>query len=342
MGKQRVYSGVCLYAAQEEWVFARGYRLYKFDLATKKMRYFSRLVDKKYAPLSRFRLTSRLFRAEITHLYRFQGDNWMCIAKKALFKYNPESGLFERCHTVEKGSRPMNLCQAKDGTIYYGEYCYNPDCKSMRIFCSLDNGSTWNVAYTFADGEINHIHGLFTDPYSDKLWVATGDDDHACIFGYTEDGFKSFIREYQGSQQNRVCVPLFQEDRIIFATDTQYEQNYIKVIQRENGSATVRNLQPIQGSGIYAAQVGGCFLVSTTVEPSAVNVDKNSHLWLSRDGEQWKEIAAYRKDLLKMTYFQFGSLRFPTYDGETDHIIFTGRALHHIDGKTVVIDLKDL
>ena len=78
----------------------------------------------------------------------------------------------------------MCLCQANDGTIYYGEYYYNPQRKSMRIFQSKNHGDSWDVAYSFADGEINHIHGIFQDPYSNKLWVATGDDDKACIFGY--------------------------------------------------------------------------------------------------------------------------------------------------------------
>ena len=329
-----------LFLSNNRIVSSNGYHLYKYDHITGERKHFARLSDRKNALLSHFRFTRRLFRAEITHLYHFQDDNWMCIAKKALFKMNKTNGLFEKCHEIEKGSRPMNLCQSKDGTIYYGEYCYNPERRPMRIFQSKDNGDTWSVAYTFGDGEINHIHGIFNDPYTGRLWVATGDDDKACIFGYTEDGFKTLIKQYEGTQQYRVCVPLFTEDEIIFATDSQYEQNYIRSINRKTGEVT--NIQPIQGSGIYAVQNGSLMMVSTTVEPSRVNLDKYSHLWYSYDGHNWKEYISFKKDMLPKTYFQFGSIRFPYYEKESDYAVFSGRALKGFDGKSMIVPIKDL
>ncbi len=331
---------IALYISSKGWIVSKGYRLYYYNPMTGKKKYFSRLVDGKNVLLSCNRFSRRLFRAEITHLYHFQNDTWMCIAKKALFRYNKESKLFEKCCDIEKGSRPMNLCQAQDGTIYYGEYCYNPDRKPMRIFQSKDNGDTWSVAYEFKDGEVNHIHGIFEDPYTKRLWVATGDDDEACIFGYTEDGFMTFMKEYSGSQQYRVCVPLFTEDEIIFATDSQYEQNVIRSINRKTGE--VKDWQKIQGSGIYSVKNGDLMMVSTTVEPSEVNKDQASHLWYSWDSHNWKELISFEKDCLPKTYFQFGSIRFPHYEGESDYVVFHGRALKKLDGKTVIIQKVEL
>lgn len=331
---------IVLYVSDKEWIVSRGYKLYRYYPETDKLEYFSEVMDRKNAILSRYKLLRRFFRAEITHLYRFNNDNWMCIGKKALFKFNHKSGKFEKCAIIEKGSRPMNLCQAKDGTIYYGEYCYNPERKSMRIMQSKDNGSTWTVAYRFADGKINHIHGLFVDPYSDRVWVATGDDDCACIFGYTEDGFKNFVPLYEGSQKYRVCVPMFREHDIIYATDSQYEQNYIRSINRKTGET--RNLQPIQGSGIYSAQIAQKMLVSTTVEPSAVNKDNSAHLWYSEDGEKWREIVAYKKDFWHTQAFQFGSIRFPNYATDSQKLLFHGRSLKCLDGKTVIMDINEI
>lgn len=332
--------GIVLFCGASEWIVSKGYRLYYYNPVTRKKRLFSHLEDGINAIFPANRIIRRLFRAEITHLYHFGDDNWMCIAKKALFRYNKENELFEKCCEIEKGSRPMNLCQAQDGTIYYGEYCYNPGRKPMRIFQSKDNGDTWTVAYEFKEGEINHIHGIFNDPYTGRLWVATGDDDEACIFGYTEDGFKTFVKEYSGSQQYRICVPLFTEDEIIFATDSQYEQNVIRSINRKTGE--VNDLQKIQGSGIYATQNGNLMMVSTTVEPSEVNKDNSSHLWYSWDGHHWKELISFEKDCLPKTYFQFGSIRFPHYEGESDYVVFHGRALKKLDGKTMIVPKTDL
>ncbi len=332
--------GIILYIEGNNCIVSKGYNLLAYNLLTKEKSIFSKLDDKQNSILASIPITRRLFRAEIRSLYHFQNDTWMCIAKKGLFRYNQESKLFEKCCDIEKGSRPMNLCQGNDGTIYYGEYCYNSQRNPMRIFCSKDNGDTWEVAYTFGMGEINHIHGVFNDPYTGRLWVATGDDDEACIFGYTEDGFKTLVRQYEGSQQNRVCIPLFTKDEIIFATDSQYEQNYIRAIDRKTG--VVRNLQAIQGSGIYAVQFGNKMMVSTTVEPSNVNKDKYSHLWYSEGGHQWKEIVSYKKDWLPMTYFQFGSIRFPNYEGESDYVVFNGRALNRLDGQTMIVPVENI
>lgn len=324
----------------EDWIVSKGYRLFFFFPSTGKVKYFSRLSDGLNNFFAAFKYTRRLFRAEITHLYHFQDDTWMCIAKKGIFRYNKDSKLFEKCCNIEKGSRPMNLCQGGDGTIYYGEYCYNPQRHPMRIFYSKDNGDTWEVAYTFGEGEINHIHGIFNDPYTDRLWVATGDDDAACIFGYTKDGFKTFVREYAGSQQYRVCVPMFTPDEIVFATDSQYEQNVICSIDRKTGE--VKDWQKIQGSGIYAVQNGKLMLVSTTVEPSTVNTNQSSHLWYSWDGHVWKELVSFKKDCLPKTYFQFGSIRFPHYECESDYVVFHGRAVKKLDGKTMIIPKAEL
>lgn len=338
--KRTIKGFVILYVSNEFWIVSKGYNLFKYNPLNNKRTYFSRLSDKKNGLLSSCRFSRRLFRAEITHLYHFQNDTWMCIAKKGIFRYNKKNKVFEKCCNIEKGSRPMNLCQSDDGTIYWGEYFNNHKKEPVRIFQSKDDGITWNVAYTFSEGEIEHIHGIFKDPYSSRLWVATGDDDVACIFGYTEDGFKTFIKEYSGSQQFRICVPMFTPNEIVFATDSQYEQNVIRSIDRKTGE--VKNWQKIQGSGIYAVQNGNLMMVSTTVEPSTVNTEQSSHLWYSWDGHNWKEMISFKKDCLPKTYFQFGSIRFPHYEGESDHVIFHGRAVKRMDGKTMIISKLEL
>ncbi len=335
---------IILYVSPAFWIGARGYNLFRYDVINKKWSYFSKLKDKKNALLSSFFLTRRLFRAEITRLYRFRNDIWMCIAKKGIFRYDVKTNTFLKCRTVDRGARPMNLCQDTMGNIYYGEYYRNPERKEVHIYKTMNDGDTWQRAYTFPKGTINHIHGLFNDPYSEKLWVATGDEDSACIFGYTEDGFRTFVAQYQGSQQYRICVPLFYKDFIVFATDSQYKPNVIRKIDRKTG--TITDLQEIQGSGIYAVQIGNNAAISTTVEPSIINTDKNSYLWFSPDGEHWKEVLHYRKDIWEKTYFQFGSIRFPIYEVSPElpygHLIITGRALRKLDGKSLVLSLQDV
>lgn len=336
----RILKGyVALYVSNEFWILAKGYKLFKYYPEDDTIQYFSRVNDLKNSLAASNRFSRRLLRAEITHLYKF-GENWFCIARKGIFKYDSSTKMFELCHRIERGSRPMNLCQDSDGTIYFGEYFFNPERTPVRIFKSSDNGKTWDVACSFKNGEINHIHGIFKDKYTGYLWVFTGDDDKACIAEYTTDGFKTINREFEGKQEYRVCVPLFLKDSIVYPTDSQYCQNFIRKIDRD--SKQIYDIQAIQGSGIYAVEAGKFYLVSTTVEPSTVNTDKSSHLWFSLDAQQWMELCAFEKDIFKNTLFQFGSIRFPHFEGPCTCVVATGRAIKQLDQSTIIIPLQQL
>ena len=105
-----------------------------------------------------------------------------------------------KCLHIPRGSRPLSLCQDKIGTIYFGEYFSNIDKKPVNIYKSNDNGISWSIAYTFKANEINHIHGIFIDKYSDKVWFVTGDRDQECIIGFTRNGFKSIKIVFRGGQ----------------------------------------------------------------------------------------------------------------------------------------------
>ena len=140
-------------------------------------------VNDKYALPSRFALTRRFFRAEITGLYALANGNRIAVAKKGLFLQKKGTKTFEKCFSIPRGSKPLNLCFAPSGNIYFGEYFQNMEKQAVNIYCSKDNAQTWNIAYTFEAGNINHIHGLFFDKYTDRIWVATGDRENECIIG---------------------------------------------------------------------------------------------------------------------------------------------------------------
>lgn len=296
-----------------------------------------KLVDQKYALLSRFALTRRFFRAEITGLYTLSNGNCIAVAKKGIFLQWQGSNTFVRCFTMPRGSKPLNLCIAPSGNIYFGEYFQNMDKQEVNIYCSEDNARTWNIAYTFGAGQINHIHGLFHDPYTNRIWVVTGDRENECIIGYTEDGFKTLVEVFRGGQKYRSCLLFFYLDFIVFATDSQYIQNKIKKFDRN--TLEIVELQDIQGSAIKGGQEGNVSFLSTTIEPSEVNKDKYAHLWVTKDGLHWEERYKAKKDWLP-SIFQFGTFEFPQYEvDKIDRLYFSGRALKGLDGKTTYIEL---
>lgn len=297
-----------------------------------------RVEDGKYSFLSRFKLTRRFMRAEITGLYILPNGNSLAIAKKGFFLQKHGSKRFEKVFSMPRGSKPLNICIAPSGNLYFGEYFQNMEKTVVHIYCSKDNGQTWNVAYTFADGNINHIHGLFFDPYTNYIWVATGDRENECIIGYTEDEFKTFTEVFRGGQEYRTCQLFFYKDFIAFGTDTQYQQNVIKKFDRR--TLEITELQKVQGSVIKGGQVGDVAFISTTVEPSDVNTDKWAHLWVTKDGLHWEEKYKAKKDWLP-SIFQFGTFEFPQYYGieKLERLYFSGRALKGHDGKTTFIEI---
>ena len=299
--------------------------------------YSFKVNDKKYAILSIFAPLRRLFRAEITGLYPLKNGDKLVVAKNGLFISKRENTIFEKFFTILRGSKPLNLCVCPNGNIYFGEYFQNIEKQSVNIFCSKDNAQSWHVAYTFNSGEINHIHGLFFDKYTNRIWVATGDRENECIIGYTEDEFKSFKEVFRGSQEYRTCQLFFYKDFFVYGTDTQYQQNVIKKVDRK--TLEITELQKVQGSVIKGGQVGDVAYISTTVEPSKINKDKYAHLWVTKDGLHWEERYKEKKDWLP-NIFQYGTFEFPLYNVEKlDRLYFSGRALKNLDGKTTYIDL---
>lgn len=318
---------------------SRGYKIFRYNILSKKWEYEAKLCDLRYAFLSKFYFIRRLFRSEITNLYTLYDCSQICIAKDGIFKREFGSNKFVKCFAIPRGSRPMNLCIDSKDHIYFGEYFSNPKKKAVHIYHSYDKGKSWEIAYTFSEGEINHIHGLFLDPYTNIIWIATGDRENECIIANTSDGFKTLNVVFRGDQEYRAANLLFYKDFIIYATDSQYIKNEIKKIDRRTLDISV--VAKIQGSGIYGGQCGDFGFFSTSVEPSKVNKDKYSHLWLTKNGLEWEEIFKARKDIWNGTLFQFGSILFPQYNTTKPlrKFFFYGRALKKIGGNSVGIDL---
>lgn len=324
-----------LYVEDDYFIGAKGYKLYKYTFATKKFEYYGRVADSRYSIPARFSITRRLLRAEINNLYMLPSGAELIIAKKGIFKREKGASEFLKCFTIPRGSRPLNLCITPEGRVFFGEYFANMDKGAVHIYQSKDQGDNWEKAYTFEAGNINHIHGLFWDKYTNRIWFATGDRDNECIIGYTEDYFQSTVEVFRGGQEYRTCNLFFYPEYIVFATDSQYIVNEIKLFHRK--TKEIKSLSKIQGTAIKGGQNGNMAYLSTTVEPSEVNTDRDSHVWISQDGVNWSEIYSAHKDCLP-AIFQFGSIEFPAIKS-SKHLIFSGRALSKIDGCSIKISL---
>ena len=324
-----------------EIVAAKGYTLYKQNRDTGKWQKEKAIYDGINSVFAYFPLLSRLTRAEISKYYILKSGTELCVARKGIFRRGHSDSSFLKTFHVKRGSRPMYICQDKDGSIYFGEYFQNMEKFPVFVYCSKDDGNTWNKVYTFPQGSINHVHGIYLDPYTQRLWFATGDRENECIIGYTEDGFKTVNEVFRGGQEYRTCVLFFYKDFIVFGTDSQYQKNVLKKFDRE--SLKITELQEVQGPVIRGAQFGEIAIISTDVEPSEVNKTKNAYVWMTRDGEHWEELCHAEKDFLPSMLFQFGVFDLPQYssDYNGNKIYVTGKAVKGCGGDTLVYDLNE-
>lgn len=321
-------------------VAAKGYSLYYRKNGNAKWERYARIKDGINSWLAVFPLSRRLTRAEITKCYRLEDGSELCIARKGIFRREANVRELKKVFNVVRGSRPMNICENIDGTLYFGEYFANMEKKAVHVYKSTDFGKTWEVCYTFDDGNINHVHGIFLDPYTRKMWFATGDRENECIIGYTDDGFQTVTEVFRGGQDYRTCVLFFYKDFIVFGTDSQYQQNILKYFNRQ--TLEIKEIRRVQGPVIKGAQFGDVAMISTDVEPSEVNKTKNAYVWITRDGLHWEELCHAEKDWLNPTWFQFGVFDLPQYQPEYHgkDIYVTGKAVKKCGGNTLVFEMN--
>ena len=316
-------------------VVSKGYEILFLvhDCCNKKC--ICQFVD-EYRTFSNFTFTRRLLRAEITGLYVLTDNSMIAIAKKGIFKCEPEGGYSHKVFAIPRGSKPLNLCILPNGHIFFGEYFQNMKKDAVNIYGSEDNGETWRIAYTFESSNINHVHGVFYDKYTNRMWVLTGDRENECIIGWTDDEFKTLHEVLKGGQEYRSCQLFFYKDFIVYATDSQYIENEIRAIDRN--TLKITTLAKIQGSAIKGGQTGNVSYLSTTIEPSEVNKDRFAHIWVTKDGLHWEDKFKAEKDSWP-SIFQFGTFEFPQNAYQEGRLWFSGRALKGYDNKSSYIEI---
>ncbi len=332
-----------LYRDKNELYIAKGYKIYHSHNDGKDFELDGMIEDGFYTLIANTsRLLSRLLRIEPATMLLLDNGNRVLSAKKGIFLAQKGSKHYRKTFDIVRGNKPLHICKDKDGVLYFGEYVLNGRFadtvrSEVSIYKSEDHGKSWQVCYTFKPNTIRHIHGVFYDKYTDRLWVATGDRDEECIIAYSDDKFQTLNVFKQGAQRYRAVSLLFYEDFILYGTDTEHEQNYIYKIERESGKETA--LQALHGSVMASEQAGESAIISTAVEPSSVNHHQKAHIWYSNDGTVWHDVFSAPKDRWHPRYFQYGRITFPTGALYEKNFYFSGHALQKIDNAVLHVKL---
>ena len=207
-----------------------------------------------------------------------------------------------------------------DDGLVYGEYGWNDEKGKVNIV--RFTGEEWKPVYTFAPNTITHIHGLIPDHERQCIYILTGDQDNESGIWKATDNFLNVEPVIIGKQKYRSCAAIIRNGRIIYATDTPIENNYLLETDFKNEPKVICELP---GTVINSYNQGDNWWLATAVEqdpnlPKLLHYissrigpgirDRYTHLFCITRDLQIKEVIKFKKDILPMWLFQFGNVSF--------------------------------
>ncbi|WP_137119545.1 hypothetical protein [Segeticoccus rhizosphaerae] len=219
-----------------------------------------------------------------------------------------------------------------DGSVLFGEYLDNAERGRIHVFRLPAGESKIEIAHSFAEGDIRHIHSVNWDPYAARVVIATGDVGDECkLLSFSAD-FTECAAVGEGGEDWRMISPQFTSDSIYFGTDAQYQVNAIKRYDRRSGMSI--SLAKVNGPVFYSAPCRQGWLFATAAEMCVSQTTPEAILYYVDPADDTvTPIANFAKDYLSTKYFQFGLLSLPIITRPQEVIPISGTALKGIDGK---------
>lgn len=238
-------------------------------------------------------------------------------------EFGPDMTLVEALDFADYGGARVNFSTNWDcdglGLVLVGQYVSNKADEPWRVFMSEDFGATWRVVFNAADHIPSfpgngHIHSVRYDPYSDLIWVSTGDNfDRNEIF-VTADRGREWNKVFGSTktstfQDTHAFTELMVfEDHVAAGCDDGMFRGIV-VIRKDVLNLRVLNGQPVNRSEldwVYTMQERGTnspFFTSSNQQgthgigtrDSETYVGYVSHrtrsgLLATKDGIYWREI----------------------------------------------------
>jgi len=267
-------------------------------------------------------------------------------------------------NTFEKGRGPLNYSiidgiAGFDKCLVYGEYYGNADKKEISVF-RKSHKSNWQKAYTFDVGLINHIHNFVPDIYNNCVWILAGDfNDSASIWKATEN-FSNVELIVSGEQIYRSCVAFPTANGLVYATDSQFIDNTVRILRNEGGLYVSEKIASINGPAIYGTDHSSYFVFSTSTEAelnfseqrfkslitsrraSRITKNQSDIVLVDKNTLECRVILSKEKDRWPFALFQFGVLMFPSGTDGTEKLYFYSIGSKKNDLCTEYLDLSSL
>lgn len=308
----------------------------------------------------KFRITERFFRLEpqsaliaFDCLFVALHDGILCYNQKdkttKIYKFRKNY-----IHTSELTL--VENIKGFDNCVVFGEYFYNENRESVRIYALKNLEKGFESVYEFPKGAIRHIHCIKVNTANNCIYALTGDETKESGIFEIENNFKSIKPIAIGNQKYRAVIMFFDNSNAYYATDYPSSKNHLCKINLLNGS--VKEIEALCGPCTVGAQLDQGFLFSSsveTIEPKNHSklekikyllshkiasgiLDNKSRLYYFNG--RLKVVSEFKKDCLSAGAFRFGRI-IPYFDIHRKIIYLYCCCLKRIDGKLYFIKEED-
>ncbi|MGH8612427.1 MAG: hypothetical protein ACREYF_10410 [Gammaproteobacteria bacterium] len=240
-------------------------------------------------------------------------------------------------HLLEGLARPCRVLRgacAMDGAgdVYFGEYLVNPDRHEINVYRWVPGSRRIEIVRTFHAGSVRHVHGIYSEPGTRALWCVTGDTGDECRLMRTTDGFRTVDEVGGGDETWRTVSLLFRGGKIFYATDAEFRQNVIYMLDPDTGARDI--VEKLDGPVYYSAMAGDDLFFAVTAELCPSQTSRSATLWHVGADAYCGVIASFEKDPLPVSWFLPGTLNFARGPSTEQGPIFQAVALRGADAKT--------
>lgn len=334
--------------------------LFTYDIAKKS---FTKLATHRisiwYIFISYFPLLRRLLRIEFRYALNSDQAKYLLVFRNSVLILDIVNKTIEEQKISERGLSFTKISGVKgfEDMICFGDYRENFSKQEISINGFINN--QWKKIYTFKKGEIEHVHAIIPDPVNSRVWILTGDfGESACIW-LAEENFSKVMPIVRGSQMFRSCVAFPLDGGLLYATDSQMDENFINFLQPNKfGAFDIKIICSINGPCIYGTRLLDDFIFSTTVEPynglkkweiikgllgnipgKGIKKPFAEIIKLNKRFEVEK-LCSNAKDVYPFI-FQFGTITFPTDNYNNENFVFYNIGLKHNRDCTEIWSLKN-
>lgn len=349
------------FISDDKLLMAKSNKLFIYNLETKQEQFIVSLPISFFRKqLSKNNLIFRLLRLGVRMALPIESEKILVVFENYFFELDLQTQNIKKTFHILRGNRPLNITRISgvanfEDSLYFGEYFVNFKKLPVHIYKRNVEGD-WDIVWTFPEGTIEHVHNIVPDPSNNCVWILVGDFDNAAGIWRATDNFKVMEPVLKGKQIYRACVAFPTKEGLLYATDSQYEKNSLRMLKNKPEGWVSEHVADLNGPVIYGGKVNDLFFFSTSVEGDSLSKGRIGRYFDKEPGPGllsneavivggnvdlgFENLYKNKKDVYPFFLFQFGGIIFPFGENKSKYLVTYNMALNKNNLHTTVFNIK--